>query len=150
MLRINILLAISLLFPFFTFCQDSTVKHISSNFAIQMINSDKFLVNGEYIDFDSCQILLSSFNKSDVELKKAPKFKNRSNKYPWIAAFLIPELGFGVADQVTNYKYSWVDTTFICVAIPFIVAVVYILRNQHQLQIHLKRAIDQYNAQIIK
>jgi hypothetical protein len=151
MLRISVVVLIFQFATFFASCQDTTVGRAPADLTIRMIDDNRFLMNGVYINFDSCQQRLKLVSQDSVELERALKFRRRLYKsIPWLGLGAFPALGFDLAEESTNGSTPWVNATTICLNIAFFGTIVYLTRVDHGFKRHLKRAIALYNAQIKK
>ena len=122
--------------------QDSTIK---------IINKRILTINGNQISYDSCKSILLSNQYSNPEMIEANKYQLRLNKIlPIFEIIILPAAGFGFANQATNYQKPWINTTFVSLAIPGIGLTLYTIRNNKLKYRHFKKAVELYNATIVK
>jgi hypothetical protein len=151
MIRTSVVIFMFQFATLFACCQDTAVRQTPANLTIRMIDDSRFLMNGVYINFDSCKQRLKLFDQDRVELERALKFRRRLyNFIPWLALETLPALGFDAAEENTHGSTPWVNTATIYLNIAFFGSIIYLSRVDHQFRLHLKRAIAAYNAQIIK
>jgi hypothetical protein len=129
--------------------QDSVITNKPQDLTIQYNGKFSFTSGRKLISYDSCKQRLMQFDKSALELQKALKFENRNEKLFPIFALVGVTCGISAfADEVTNSKTTWLNTTFFCLVIPTAFFFVYISINQHHQTSYLKSAIAIYNEHI--
>ena len=126
--------------------QDSIAISQKLSLQTQYKRPAKYFLGVAEISYDSFKTTLLSSSKSELEMLKAIRLRNRARKIlvP-VTVLVIPTFALGLASKLNGYKKSWYDTTFVTLSIPTIPLIFYMLYSSNRGRYHMRQAMLKYN-----